>query len=256
MENQKIPLSVVILARNEADNIQDCIRSANFADEILVIENNSTDNTVELAKELGAVVMCRDLNGDYASQRNFAIEKAKHEWIMMLDADERITDKLKAEITEAVKSNLDFCYTVSRENHFVQGKVLHGDLRPDHVERLFRKSNSHYEGLVHERLYSDSPKKNLSGRLIHFPYRSWEAHLNKMNLYSSMVARKYYEKGRKCSFVLDILIKPFWAFFKVYFIHLGFLDGTLGFTFSALHYIYTLEKYLKLNSLIKYNGKI
>ncbi|SFS79881.1 Glycosyltransferase involved in cell wall bisynthesis [Succinivibrio dextrinosolvens] len=256
MIKNKLPLTVVILARNEAENIQDCIRSALFADEVLVIENSSTDNTVELALELNAKVLNRSLNNDYAGQRNFAIENAKHDWIFMLDADERITETLQDEIKDAVTANENFCYQVSRENHFISGSVLHGDLRPDNVERLFLKNTSHYEGAIHERLHSTSPIKRFKGRLIHCPYKSWEAHMNKINFYSSLVAKKYHDKGKKCSFIRDILIKPVWAFFKVYFIHLGFLDGKLGLIFSVLHYFYTLEKYLKLDSLNRSNGRI
>ena len=251
-----LPLTVVILARNEEENIQDCIRSASFAGEILVIENDSSDRTVELALSLNARVLKRLLNNDYSAQRNFAIENAKFDWIFMLDADERVTPELAEEIKAAVTDNENFCYQVSRENHFASGRVLHGDLRPDHVERLFLKSNSHYEGLVHERLHSTSPIRRFKGRLIHYPYRTWEIHLNKINYYSTLVARKYYEKGKKCNFITDILIKPLWAFIKVYFIHLGFLDGKLGFIFSVLHYFYTLEKYLKLDSLNRNGGKI
>ena len=256
LNNSKLPLTVVILARNEEDNIRDCIKSASFADEILVIENNSTDRTVEFALNSSAKVLKRDLNNDYSAQRNFAIKNSKHNWIFMLDADERITEDLQKEIISAVNSNEDFCYQVSRENHFVSGVVLHGDLRPDHVERLFLKNKSYYEGNVHERLHSTSPIKRLKGRLIHFPYKSWEIHMNKMNLYSTLVAEKYHSKGKKCNFVIDIVIKPIWAFIKVYFIHLGFLDGRLGLIFSALHYLYTMEKYLKLDSLNRNGGKI
>ncbi len=256
MIDSKLPLTVVILARNEEENIKACIESAFFADEILVIENNSSDRTVEFALEMKAKVLNRDLNNDYSAQRNFAIENSKHDWIFMLDADERITHELQKEIIAAVNSNEDFCYQVSRENHFVSGVVLHGDLRPDHVERLFLKNKSNYEGNVHERLHSSSPKKRLNGRLIHFPYKTWEIHMNKLNLYSSLVAEKYHSKGKKCNFVRDILIKPIWAFIKVYFIHMGFLDGKLGFIFSALHYFYTMEKFLKLDSLNGNSGKI
>ncbi len=251
-----ISLSVIILARNEALNIVDCISSASFADEILVIENNSTDKTVELATAHGAKVIKRNLDGDYSAQRNFAIDMAQNDWIFMLDADERITPLLKEEIIEAVTKNENRCYQVSRENHFVDGKVLHGDLRPDHVERLFKKGYAHYEGLIHERLHTTSEIVRLRGRLIHFPYRSWEIHLQKINTYSSMVAEKYHKNGKKCSFCVDILIKPLWAFFKVYFIHRGFLDGKLGLEFCILHYFYTIEKYLKLDSLNRKNGRI
>lgn len=256
MNDSKFPLTVVILARNEEENIKACIESASFADEILVIENNSSDRTVEFALEMKAKVLNRDLNNDYSAQRNFAIENSKHDWIFMLDADERITQELQKEIISAVNSNEDFCYQVSRENHFVSGVVLHGDLRPDHVERLFLKAKSHYEGNVHERLHSSSPIKRLNGRLIHFPYKTWEIHMNKINYYSSLVAEKYHSKGKRCNFARDIVIKPLWAFIKVYFIHRGFLDGKLGFIFSALHYFYTMEKYLKLDSLNRNSGKI
>lgn len=253
---QKIPLTVVILTRNEADNITDCINSVSFADEVLVLNNGSTDNTVELAQALGATVIERDLNNDYSGQRNFGIETAKNNWILMLDADERVTEKLAYEIKVCVEVNKDACYQISRENHFLERKVLHGVLRPDNVERLFKKEGSFYEGLVHERLHTPYAKQKLSGRLIHYPYKSWEAHMKKMNRYTTLLAIKYHEKGKKCHFFSDILIKPLWAFFKMYVIHAGFLDGKLGFEFCLTHYFYTLEKYLKLNSLNKYNGRI
>lgn len=251
-----VPLTVVVLAKNEQDHLKDCLTSADFAAERLVINNNSTDNTVALAESLGATVLTRALNQDFAAQRNFAIARAGYEWILMLDADERITPELRNEIIRAVRADEDCCYRVIRENHFQAGPVLHGDLRPDQVERLFRRSTSHYEGLVHERLHTTSPLRTLKGRLIHFPYRNWEAHLNKLNLYSSLVARKYHEQGRPCHFVQDILIKPLWAFLKMYLIHRGFLDGRLGLIFALLHYFYTLEKYIKLRSLNRYQGRI
>ncbi|MCR5536758.1 MAG: glycosyltransferase family 2 protein [Succinivibrio sp.] len=252
----RLPLTVIVLARNEEDHLDDCLNSAAFAAEILLINNNSTDRTAELALAHQARVLNRDLDNDFAAQRNFALSKATYDWVFMLDADERITPELEQEICRAVEANEDRCYCICRENHFVQGKVLHGDLRPDHVERLFRKAVSHYEGRVHERLHTSSPRQKLNGRLIHFPYRSWEAHLNKLNVYSSLVAQKYYEQGKSCSYPVDIALKPLWACFKMYVIHRGFLDGRLGLVFAVLHYFYTLEKYLKLYSLIHYGGRM
>ncbi len=251
----KLPLSVIILTHNEEDNIKDCIESALFADEILVLNNDSTDKTVEIAQSLGAKVIERALNNDFSAQRNFGIKEAKHDWILMLDADERITEELAHSIKICVEVNKDICYQVSRENHFVQGKVLHGDLRPDNVERLFKKEGSFYEGIIHERLHSPYPKQKLKGRLIHFPYKTWEIHLDKLNRYSTLVAKKYHSQDKKCSFT-DILIKPAWAFIKMYFIHAGFLDGKLGLEFCILHYFYTMEKYLKLYSLNHNKGRI
>lgn len=251
----KLPLSVIILTHNEEDNIKACIESALFADEILVLNNDSKDRTVEIAQSLGATVIERELNNDFSAQRNFGIQKAKHDWIFMLDADERITEDLAHDIKICVEVNKDICYQVSRENHFMQGKVLHGVLRPDNVERLFKKEGSYYEGIIHERLHSPYPKHKLKGRLIHFPYKTWEVQLEKSNRYSTLLAKKYHDQGKSCGFA-SIFFKPLWAFIKMYFIHGGFLDGKLGFVFCAEHYFYTMEKYLKLYSLNKYEGRI
>lgn len=251
-----IPLTVVILSNNEAENISNCINSAAFANEIIVIDSGSKDKTVDIATSLGAKVIQRPLNNDFSQQRNFGISVSSNEWIFMLDCDERITDELANEIKKLVKMNADATYTVSRENNFAQGKALHGVLRPDNVERLFKKTGSYYDGIIHERLHSPYPKAKLNSKLIHFPYKSWETHLYKMNKYTTMLAQKYHDKGKKCHFFSDILFKPIWAFFKVYIINLGFLDGKLGLIFSLTHYFYTLEKYIKLDSLNKYKGKI
>ena len=253
---KKIPLTVVVLTYNEQNNIEECLKSAAFAEEILFIDGGSKDLTADIATRLGAKVLFHELNNDYASQRNFGIENASNDWIFMLDADERITKELAQEITSCVENNLDETYRVSRENHFIQGKCLHGTLRPDYVERLFKKNGSCYEGIIHERLKTPYRLKKLRGRLIHYPYYDFESHLNKLNKYTTLLAKKYHEKGKKCYFVRDILIKPAFAFFKMYIIHGGFLDGKLGLEFCLLHYFYTFEKYLKLHSLNKHNGRI
>ncbi|HAH70398.1 MAG TPA: beta-1,4-glucosyltransferase [Succinivibrionaceae bacterium] len=253
---EKLPLSVIVLAYNEEDNLPDCLKSASFAAEIILVDSGSTDKSDDIAKSFGCKILQRPLNGDYAAQRNFAIAHASNEWVMMLDADERITSELAEEIKEAVLSNQDFCWRISRENHFVEGKVLHGVLRPDKVERLFKKSSAKYEGSVHERLQCPFPKKELQGRLIHFPYKSWEIHLDKMNRYTTMLAQKYAAQGKNSNFLSGIMIKPLWAFLKTYVVHLGFLDGKLGFEFCLLHGFYTLEKYIKLRSINRFNGRI
>ncbi len=252
----KVPITVVVMAYNEEENISDCLASAKFADELLVIDSGSQDKTDEIALKFGAKILQRPLNNDYGAQRNFAIANAKHEWIMMLDADERITESLADEIKQIVTENKHVCALISRENHFKEGKVLHGVLRPDLVERVFKKDEAHYEGCVHERLKTSAKKIRLSGKLIHFPYKSWETHLEKMNCYTSLLAKKYYEQGKNSSFISGIILKPVWGFIKMYVVHLGFLDGKLGFEFCLLHAFYTLEKYLKLRSLHEYNGRI
>ena len=121
---KKIPLTVVVLTYNEQKNIEDCLKSASFADEILVIDGGSKDETKSIAQKLGAKVIFHELNNDYAAQRNFGIENATNEWIFMLDADERITKELADQIIYCIEKNLDETYRVSRENHFIQGKCL------------------------------------------------------------------------------------------------------------------------------------
>lgn len=252
----KLPLTVVILAYNEEMNLPECLKSASFAQEILLIDSGSTDQSGEIAKSFGAKVLRRPLNGDYAAQRNFALSNASYDWVMMLDADERISAQLAKEIEMAVLTNENICWQVSRENHFLEGKVLHGVLRPDKVERLFKRNCASYEGIVHERLHCLAPKKIFKNPLIHFPYKNWEMHLDKMNRYTTLLAQKYSEQGKDIGFVSGIIIKPLWAFFKTYFLHRGFLDGKLGLEFCLLHSFYTLEKYIKLRSLNRFGGRI
>lgn len=247
-----LPLSVVIIARNEACSLRDCIESvASFAREIVVVDDFSTDGTVAIAETLGAKVFRRALDGDFSAQRKFALEKTTQPWIFFLDADERVPPALAEEIRSRVLSNEKFAYELTRLNHFKRERVLHGVLRPDRVLRLMPREGVEIEGSVHEKISSPFPRKHLREPLLHFTYEKWSAYFQKFEKYTRFVAEKYYGEGKRAQFFRDIVLRPAFAFFKMYFLKGGFLDGKIGWILSVNHYFYTQTKYVRLWSLAR-----
>ena len=255
----KLPLSVVLLTHNEENNICDCLDSCcRFAQEIIVIDDASKDKTLELAKKYPEVkIFERPLNGDFGAQKSFGIAQATCDWVFLIDADERVTPQLEAAICKCVESGEKASYWIQRENHFKNMVVRHGTMRPDWVLRLMPREGASVEGCVHETVQSIFPQKKITeGRLVHFPYRSWDQVYSKMNQYTHLAAIKLNEQGRSCGFFSHVVFRPFWAFIKVYFINLGFLDGKAGFIFAANHAAYTLLKYVRFYQLKKFNGEL
>lgn len=253
-------ISAIILTHNEAENIVDCVEACQFADEILIVDDNSTDETISLAQQTSSKVkvLSRSLNKNWAEQRNFAISSASSDWILFVDADERVSSELAQNIARAVESNEAAAYSILRINYFSDGPLRHGVFRPDWVLRLFPKKSGKYERAVHERFVPavDIPKKKINGELKHYTYRDWQSYWRKFDLYTEVSALSYHKNNRKASPIRDFVFHPTWAFFKAYFIHLGFLDGRLGFVFSIYQSLYTLTKYVKLDSLNRHKGKI
>ena len=249
-------LSVIILAKNEEQHIKNCILSVQFADEILVLDDFSTDNTVAIAEEYGAKVIQHALNGDWSQQRRFGIEQASGDWILFLDSDERISDGLGEEIQEAIQKMPMHAYWIERNNLFHYNKATHGVLRPDKVLRLMPKRGAQVEGVVHETISSPYEHANLTQPMYHYTYDNWHQYFNKFNNYTTAAAEKYRVEGKQCSFVKDILFRPLWAFIKIYFLQGGILDGKLGFILSVNHYMYTMTKYVKLYYLLKSGGRL
>lgn len=249
-------ISALILAKNEEKNIRDCIDSVSFVDEILVIDDFSTDATKEIAESLGARVVQHALNQDWAQQRRFAIEEAKNEWILFLDADERITPELREEIKVIIDKNEKYMYALKRVNVFHHNKATHGALRPDYVNRLLPRDGASVDGYVHELITSPYDTKVSKQHMLHYTYDNWHQYFNKFNNYTTAAANNYKDCGKTCSFVKDILLRPVWAFIKIYFIQKGFLDGKMGFILSVYHYFYTITKYIKLYYLLKDNGRL
>lgn len=249
-------ITTLILAKNEERNIEECIRSVLFSDEILVIDDFSTDRTKEIAERLGARVIQRAMAGDWGGQQTFAIKNASCEWVLFIDADERISEALAKEITATVQKGEKKAYWILRQNKFHHNKATHGVLRPDYVNRLFPAEGSYVSGYVHPTIVTPYPNDKLKNIMYHYTYDNWDQYLRKLNNYTRLAAEKYRDQHKSCSFIKDICFRPLWAFFKVYFLNGGFLDGKMGWILSVNHYFYTMNKYVKLYYLYKNNGQL
>jgi len=249
-------ISALILAKNEERNIADCIKTVLFCDEVLVIDDFSTDKTKEIAESLGARVLQRSMAGDWGGQQTFAIRNASHEWVLFVDADERISEELAEEIKATVARDEKNAYWIKRQNKFHFNEATHGILRPDYVNRLFPAKDSYVEGYVHPEIKAPYPDKKLKNVMYHYTYDNWDQYFGKFNNYTRLAAEKYKKNGKSCSFIKDIVLRPIWAFIKVYFLNFGFLDGKMGWILSVNHYFYTMNKYVKLYYLYKSDGKL
>lgn len=242
-------LSVVILAKNEEKFIAACIESVkNFSDEIIVVDDFSTDKTAKICENLGAKVFQRNLNGNWGEQKNFAIEQASFDWIFLIDSDERVTPELAEEIQKILAADdKNFAWRCARLSYFWGQPLKHGGWFPDYVTRLLPKAGTHAEGVVHEKICHEYAEKNFAAEkyLVHYPYRNWEHYFGKFNTYTTLAAKKMYEAGKRANF-FDMIIHPFWAAFRMYFLRGGFLDGAIGFILAGFHYFYTMAKYVKL----------
>ncbi|CAK7053204.1 glycosyltransferase family 2 protein [uncultured Phascolarctobacterium sp.] len=251
-----INLTVLILAKNEEKNMKECLETVSFAEEVIVIDDFSTDKTKEIAENMGAKVIQRSMNGDWGAQQTFAIQQAKHEWVFFLDADERVTAPLVEAIRKIVDTNEKYAYWIKRHNQFRHYKATHGSFRPDDVCRLIPKKDTSVVGFVHPAFVYPYEDRYIKEYILHHTYDNWEQYMNKVNKYTTLAAEKYKQEGKSVSFTKDVVLRPIWAFFKIYFLNLGFLDGKLGFVFSLNHYNYTLMKYTKLYYLYKSDGKL
>mgnify|MGYP003171325521 FL=1 len=246
-------VTVLILAKNEERNMKECLETVSFADEVIVIDDFSTDKTKEIAESMGAKVVQRSMNGDWGEQQTFAIQQAKHEWIFFLDADERVTAPLAAAIQKIVEKNEKYAYWIKRHNQFRYYQATHGIFRPDAVCRLLPKKDTRVVGLVHPAFEYPYADRHIEEYILHHTYDNWDQYGYKVNHYTT---EKYRKDGKSVGFVKDIILRPVWAFFKIYILNLGFLDGKLGFIFSMNHYMYTMMKYTKLYYLYKSDGKL
>ena len=243
-------LSVIIATKNEALNIVDCIKSAAFADEILVLDSGSIDLTVKLATEAGAKVIVTDWPG-YGPQQNRAIEMSKGEWIYSLDADERITPELAAEIRQVIQAGEFLVFNVPRRSLFVNKFMRHSGWWPDRTRRLFKRGEAKFTTHeIHANLISQHPVGKLNAHMIHYSYRNLHDVLEKMNRYSSGRARDLESQGKKSS-LLSAVGHGLWSFIRTYFIKFGFLDGAEGFILAVVNAENSYYKHLKLAYLKK-----
>lgn len=228
-------LTAVIIARDEADRIEDAIRSVSFADEVLVLDSGSADDTAARARALGARVVETDWPG-HVAQKNRAWRMAEGDWVLSLDADERVGDALRDAILAALRSPAADGYRVRRRNHWLGHTLRHGHWYPDRRVRLARKERARWAGEdPHDALVVDGPVADLDADLEHVPYRDLGEHLATIDRYTAMQARR--------GSPVDILGRPAWHFFVGYVIKGGFRDGVPGLLVAALGALHTLLKW-------------
>jgi len=248
-------LAVLILTKNEEDNIVDCIRSASFADEIVVVDSGSTDRTKELAEGLGAKVVLHPMTEEgFAGQRNFALTQTTAEWVFYLDADERVIKEAVPGIQAIVKDNIPAVYQVERKN-VVFGQMMHyGGHRPDYPTRLFPRTGIQWTGKVHEGVETDLVEKELKNCLIHNTYTTWAQYFEKTNHYTTLSAQSMFDRGKRVNNI-GALSHGLFAFIKSYVLKQGVRDGYLGFVMSLMAAYASLAKYLKLKNLYRLEAK-
>ncbi len=239
-------LSVTIITKNESHNIEACLRSVAFADEVVVLDSGSTDGTVDLARSMGANVSVGSDWQGFGIQKNRALALAGSEWVLSLDADERVSPELQAEIRAALAAPAFEVYSFPRLSSYCGQYMHHSGWHPDRVTRLFRRNSAQFSNdLVHEKLVTRCKVGELGSVLLHESFLNFEAVLDKVNRYSSAGAQSLFEKGRSSS-PGKALGHGLWAFFRTYFLRLGFLDGRMGFVLAVSNAEGTFYRYLKL----------
>jgi len=243
-------ISAIIPTLNEEIHIADAIKSLDFADEIIVIDSFSTDKTLEIAEKLNVKIIKRKFD-DFSSQKNFAISQAKHSWIYILDADERVTSEVKKEILEAVKSpNNKVGFYVRRSFYFAGKHIHYGGCQRDKVVRLFLKEYCKYEGVVHETIKSEGDLGFFKNKIAHYSYKNYDHYISKMNHYGALRGMQYFKEGKKAN-LFHFMLKPPARFFIHYFIRFGFLDGFAGFVFAKVQAYGVYTRYVKLRLMHK-----
>ncbi|MFH1837574.1 MAG: glycosyltransferase family 2 protein [Candidatus Omnitrophota bacterium] len=246
-------ISAVIITLNEEQKIADCIGSVKWTDEIVVVDGFSSDKTREVARNHGAKVYEREFD-DFASQKNYAIEKATGEYIFFLDADERAEESLAAEILKAVIKQEYQGYYIPRKNIIFGREMKYGGHQGDKHLRLFKKDVSHFVDPIHEKVVVNGNVGMLSNFLIHYSTASISEYRDKMDLYTELEVKHLVQQNVKLG-KFDKAWKPIVKFFKQYFMQKGFLDGKEGLVFYYLSAVYLYTKYDKYWKITK-NSKV
>ncbi|MDR3330871.1 MAG: glycosyltransferase family 2 protein [Endomicrobium sp.] len=248
-----IKVSAYILTKNEEFNIKECIKSINWVDEIVIIDDFSTDGTLKIVKKMD----CRIIQNKFeyfSKQRNFALSQCSHEWVICLDADERVSVQLRLEIEHELQSFPKSNYYVApRKSKFINKWVLHSGWYPDFRHPIFFNKNKmkYKDQFVHERIDYKGKKMHFTGDIIHYPYYSIKHFVRKSDFYTELSSKEMFQKGKKFT-IANLFVDPFVMFIKMFFVKKGFLDGLTGLILALLYSsFYTLMKYIKLWELEK-----
>lgn len=243
-----VRINAIVITYNESANIRECLNSLNWCDEIIVVDSGSNDNTCEIALEFTNNITISG-NKPYGEKRNIGIERATADWIIWLDADERISPELKNEIISLINSprNVYDAYYINRKSFFINKFIKHCGWYPDYTLRLFKKSTNirFNAALVHEKAVYSGGSGKLKNDILHYTDRNFEHYIEKLNNYTSLSAEELAKKRNSTGF-FDIIFRPAFTFFKMYFLKLGILDGYMGLVLCTLSSIHVITKYSKL----------
>lgn len=240
-------LSVILITKNAATHLEACLTSVSFADEIIVLDSGSTDNTVAISRSFTPKVFTTDDWPGFGPQKNRALAKATGEWILSIDADEIVSVELQQEIQMAITSDSATAFRIPRQSCYCGRWIKHSGWSPDYVIRLFRRQSAHFsDELIHEKVLVLSGEiGTLTRPLWHYSFDSLEEVLKKINHYSSANAQMAYAKGQKSS-LKTAIFHGLWAFIRTYILRRGFLDGREGFMLAVSNAEGTYYRYLKL----------
>ena len=244
-------MTVAIITKNEAHNLAACLASISFADQIVVVDSGSTDSTVDLAKQFGAEVTVHPDWQGFGIQKGRALALARCDWVLSIDADERVSPALKSEIQKILVAPKFSAYSMPRLSSFCGQYMRHSGWYPDRVLRLFRRGSAQFsQELVHERVLTQAAVGQLENHLTHETYRDMGQMLRKSDAYSTAGAAEMFNQGKSAS-LASAVAHAFWAFIRTYFLRRGFLDGRLGFVLAISVSQTTYYRYVKLWMLRK-----
>jgi len=249
-----LPLSVVLITHNAAAQLAECLASVAFADEVVVVDSGSTDGTVALAERYGARVVAKEWLG-FGRQKQFAVEQAANDWVLCLDADERVSPELAASLVRALEAPAAPVYRMARRNRFLGRWLRHGEGYPDWSARLFDRRQARWsDDEVHEKvLYAASPG-TLDGDLLHESGEDLGRYLEKQNRYTTLAAAELHRRGQRAG-AIELVFSPLLRFLKFYVLRLGFLDGLPGLVHISIGCMNSFMKYAKLAELRRANKK-
>jgi glycosyltransferase involved in cell wall biosynthesis len=245
--NEQLPISVVIITLNESNSLGDCLASVGFAEDIVVVDSGSTDDTVAIAKRAGARVFDKEWLG-FGQQKNYGVERAKFDWVFCIDADERVDGELQQSIRQVMASQKPQFngYRMARRNYFLGRGLKHGFGYPDLKVRFIDRQHGRWtEPSVHEYIAVDGPVGHLQGDLLHYSGENIQQFLEKNNRYTTLQASTLITKSTSWP-RLRIVINPILCFIKGYFLKRAFLDGIPGLVHTVCHCFTTFAKYVKL----------
>jgi glycosyltransferase involved in cell wall biosynthesis len=240
-------LSVAIITKNEEERLPACLASVAFADDIVVVDSGSTDTTAEIAREFGCRFFVEEWKG-FGPQKNSALEKCRHEWVLLLDADERVTEEAREAIVKTLRGPVAAAYRLNMKHYFHGKWIRHSGYWPDPHIKLVDRTRGGFHGVIHEKWVTEGPVGDLDASLEHYGFADYSDMLKTLDEYSTIISRELFAAGRRVS-VLSPLSHGLGMFFKIYLLELGMLDGMDGLVIALTKAGGSFFKYAKLLEL-------